>query len=108
MGKPQTREANESALQKTIEMSNNRFRYFRWTPRTARISFIYIAVIPGIIGYIGYKTDVSYFLLWGLSLFCQEYLVGREKLGWWLTCRLDNQGLFDFTAKQRGDTILER
>lgn len=40
-------------------MQSNRHIFFRWTPRTARISFIYIAVVPAIIGYIGYKTDVS-------------------------------------------------
>lgn len=39
-------------------MQSNRHIWFRWTPRTARISFIYIAVVPAIIGYLGYKTDV--------------------------------------------------
>lgn len=34
--------------------------YFRWTPRTAKITFIYVALIPSIMGYIAYKTDVSF------------------------------------------------
>ncbi|TQS32137.1 hypothetical protein Golomagni_07556 [Golovinomyces magnicellulatus] len=36
-----------------------RHQYFRWTPRTARITIMYVAVIPAIMGYIAYKTDVS-------------------------------------------------
>lgn len=41
------------------DMNNNRHKYFRWTPRTAWLSFVYVLVIPGIVGYIGYTTDVS-------------------------------------------------
>lgn len=41
-------------------MMKNRHHYFRWTPRTAKITFIYVAVIPAIMGYIAYKTDVSF------------------------------------------------
>lgn len=40
-------------------MMKTRHHYFRWTPRTAKITFIYVAVIPAIMGYIAYKTDVS-------------------------------------------------
>ena len=40
-------------------MQKVRHKYFRWTPRTARITFIYVAVIPSIMGYIAYTTDVS-------------------------------------------------
>lgn len=40
-------------------MTNNRYKYFRWTPRTAGITFAYMVVVPGVIGYIAYKTDVS-------------------------------------------------
>jgi hypothetical protein len=46
-------------------MIQNRYKYFRWTKRTAGITFVYVAVIPTIIGYIGYKTDVS--------LLCSEF-----------------------------------
>jgi hypothetical protein len=40
-------------------MIQNRYKYFRWTRRTAGITFMYVVVVPGIIGYLGYKTDVS-------------------------------------------------
>lgn len=40
-------------------MMKTRHHYFRWTPRTARLTFIYVAVVPAIMGYIAYKTDVS-------------------------------------------------
>lgn len=40
-------------------MVTNRHKYFRWTPRTAGITFAYVVVIPGIVGYLAYKTDVS-------------------------------------------------
>ncbi|KAJ4309267.1 hypothetical protein N0V84_011608, partial [Fusarium piperis] len=40
-------------------MMKTRHHYFRWTPRTAKITFIYVAVIPAIMGYIAYKTDLK-------------------------------------------------
>ncbi len=40
-------------------MQKNRVQYFRWTPKNARITFMYVAVIPAIMGYIAYNTDVS-------------------------------------------------
>lgn len=43
-----------------IDMTANRHKYFRWTPRTAWITFVYAAVVPGIIGVIAYKTDVGF------------------------------------------------
>ena len=39
-------------------MQENRYKYFRWTPRTAWISFVYIAVVPAAVGFLAYKTDV--------------------------------------------------
>ncbi len=41
------------------EMMVNRYKYFRWTPRTAWISFVYIVAIPASIGFLGYQQDVS-------------------------------------------------
>lgn len=40
-------------------MQKARHKFFRWTPRTARITIMYVAVIPTIMGIIAYKTDVS-------------------------------------------------
>ncbi|KAL1887648.1 hypothetical protein Cpir12675_006465 [Ceratocystis pirilliformis] len=55
-------------------MQTKRYQYFRWTPRTARISFIYIFVVPSIVGMMAYKMD----------------------------------GLLDFRAKRKGDSLLEK
>lgn len=35
-----------------------RHEYFRWTPRTARIAFMYVIAVPAAVGYLFYKTDV--------------------------------------------------
>lgn len=40
-------------------MNSNRYKYFRWTPRTARITFTWVVVVPALVGYAAYKTDVS-------------------------------------------------
>jgi len=40
-------------------MVQNRYKYFRWTKRTAGISTVYVFIIPAIIGYLGYQNDVS-------------------------------------------------
>ncbi|OXV10506.1 hypothetical protein Egran_01730 [Elaphomyces granulatus] len=47
----------DPAIQKYYELSTNRYKYFRWTPRTAWVTFVYVALVPSIIGYIGYKYD---------------------------------------------------
>ena len=41
------------------DMYTNRHKYFRWTGRTAWISFVYAVAIPAAVGYVGYRTDVS-------------------------------------------------
>ena len=46
--------------QVTTDMSANRWKYFRWTPRTAWITFAYVVAVPAIFGYVGFVTDVSY------------------------------------------------
>ncbi|CAK7225123.1 hypothetical protein SEUCBS140593_005797 [Sporothrix eucalyptigena] len=38
-------------------MTTNRYKYFRWTPRTARITFMYVAVVPAIFGIMAYSTE---------------------------------------------------
>ncbi|KAF4950156.1 hypothetical protein FGADI_8374 [Fusarium gaditjirri] len=47
----------DPAYLKYAAMMKTRHHYFRWTPRTARLTFIYVAVVPSIMGYIAYKTD---------------------------------------------------
>lgn len=40
------------------DMSTNRYKYFRWTPRTALITFNYVILVPAIFGVVAYSTDV--------------------------------------------------
>ncbi|KAF4437963.1 nadh:ubiquinone oxidoreductase subunit [Fusarium acutatum] len=47
----------DPAYLKYAAMMKTRHHYFRWTPRTARLTFIYVAVVPTIMGYIAYSTD---------------------------------------------------
>ncbi|PLB33361.1 NADH:ubiquinone oxidoreductase 6.6kD subunit [Aspergillus candidus] len=47
----------DPALQKYYEVNANRYKYFRWTPRNAWFSFIFMAVIPGSLTYLTYKTE---------------------------------------------------
>ncbi|CDM31615.1 hypothetical protein DTO013E5_2112 [Penicillium roqueforti] len=47
----------DPALQRYYELNINRYKYWRWTPRQAWISFVYAGLIPGILGYFAYKTD---------------------------------------------------
>jgi len=42
----------------TTELTANRYKYFRWTPRHAWFSFLYMVAIPGALGYVAYNTDV--------------------------------------------------
>ncbi|KAI2626717.1 NADH:ubiquinone oxidoreductase 6.6kD subunit [Hypoxylon sp. NC1633] len=52
--------AMDPAIQKLGTMTTNRHKYFRWTPRTARITFMYAVVVPVIFGIVAYKTDGKY------------------------------------------------
>ncbi|GAB1320470.1 hypothetical protein MFIFM68171_10680 [Madurella fahalii] len=56
-GLPHNKVAMDPALIRLGNMISNRYRYFRWTKRTAGVTFMYVAVIPSIIAYLGYKTD---------------------------------------------------
>lgn len=41
-----------------LEVNSNRYKYFRWTPRTAWHSLLYMVLIPASLGYVAYKSDV--------------------------------------------------
>ncbi|KAI0851855.1 NADH:ubiquinone oxidoreductase 6.6kD subunit [Daldinia vernicosa] len=51
------RMAMDPAIQKLGNMTTNRHKFFRWTPRTARITFMYAIAVPTILGVIAYTTD---------------------------------------------------
>lgn len=48
----------------TTDMTTNRHKYFRWTRRTAWLTFAYVVFVPGLLGTAGYMTDVSS-AIWG-------------------------------------------
>ncbi|KEY67338.1 hypothetical protein S40285_00494 [Stachybotrys chlorohalonatus IBT 40285] len=47
----------DPAYLKLQAMQRNRVHYFRWTPRTARITFTYVFVVPVIFGLMAYRSD---------------------------------------------------
>ncbi|KAG5981099.1 hypothetical protein E4U55_003313 [Claviceps digitariae] len=75
----------DPAFLKLQAMQKTRHHFFRWTSRNARITFMYVVVVPAIFGYVAYKTDVAK-----------------------LTVLVEQKGLYNFRAKRRGDTIYER
>ncbi|KAL4879436.1 hypothetical protein BJY04DRAFT_193987 [Aspergillus karnatakaensis] len=50
----------DPALQKYYEVTVNRYKFFRWTPRTAWHSILYVVMIPAALGVVAYKTDGKY------------------------------------------------
>ncbi|KAF2266435.1 hypothetical protein CC78DRAFT_614955 [Lojkania enalia] len=50
----------DPALIKWNNMNANRHKYFRWTPRTAWVTFAYVVLVPSIIGTAFYMTDGKY------------------------------------------------
>ncbi|KAI1164230.1 hypothetical protein F5B18DRAFT_650942 [Nemania serpens] len=52
------RMAMDPAIQKLGTMTTNRHKYFRFSGRTARLTFIYTVVVPTIVGVIAYQTEV--------------------------------------------------
>ncbi|KAI9838049.1 MAG: hypothetical protein M1819_006203 [Sarea resinae] len=49
--------AMDPALVKYNNMWVNRHKYFRWTPRTAWLTFAYVVAVPSVLGYFAYTTD---------------------------------------------------
>ncbi|KAJ5746865.1 uncharacterized protein N7511_008561 [Penicillium nucicola] len=50
----------DPALQKYYELNANRYKYWKWTPRHAWLSFVYMGLIPGVLTYVAYKTEGKY------------------------------------------------
>lgn len=46
-------------IESKTDLNKNRFRYFRWTPYTAKVTIMYTCVVPAIVFALGYYTDVS-------------------------------------------------
>jgi len=49
-----------------------RHEYFRWTRRTAFLSFAYVIAVPSAFLYMAFKTEVSAFAQRALQLFSAE------------------------------------
>ncbi|KAL1587684.1 hypothetical protein WHR41_03706 [Cladosporium halotolerans] len=47
----------DPALVRYANMYVKRHEYFRWTPRTAWISFAYVIAVPSAFLYMAYKTE---------------------------------------------------
>ncbi|KAK4214517.1 NADH:ubiquinone oxidoreductase [Rhypophila decipiens] len=47
----------DPAFTKAYNVRNNRYRYFRWTPRTAFITTMFVVVVPSIFTAMAYSTD---------------------------------------------------
>ncbi|KAI1173913.1 hypothetical protein F4777DRAFT_555890 [Nemania sp. FL0916] len=58
-GQPHYSMNMDPAIQKLGTMTSNRLRYFRWTPKTAGLTFVYAVIVPTIVGVIAWRTDVS-------------------------------------------------
>ncbi|KAI5806228.1 hypothetical protein EDC01DRAFT_778088 [Geopyxis carbonaria] len=52
----------DPALTKYAQLNTNRYRFFRWTPRTAKLSFIYVIAVPAVVVALGFATDGKYHL----------------------------------------------
>lgn len=52
-----------------VDMIVNRHKYFRWTKRTAFLSFAYVIAVPAFVGYWAFVTDVSFHIPLRFRLF---------------------------------------
>ncbi|KAF2485755.1 hypothetical protein BDY17DRAFT_322570 [Neohortaea acidophila] len=50
----------DPALVRYANMNVKRHEYFRWTPRTAWLTFTYVVAIPSSLLYLAYRTDGKY------------------------------------------------
>lgn len=50
----------DPAFIKYANLNTHRFRYFRWTPRSAKVTFLYAVAFPMFIGSIAYMTEGKY------------------------------------------------
>jgi hypothetical protein len=56
-----------------IDLNTHRFRYFRWTPRSAKVTFLYAVAFPMFIGSIAYMTEVRNLLRTGFWWFSEMH-----------------------------------
>lgn len=88
-------QSHSNQLTNSTELNANRYKYFRWSPRHAWLSFVYMALIPGTLGYLAYKTEVSYI----------DGGVRQRTMDNLITDGL--QGKFELRGKRKGDPVSE-
>ena len=77
-----------------------RHQYFKWTPRTAWLSFAYVFAVPSVFMYMSYANEVSEPRVEPRACYMDALYTDQ-----WLTLR--RQGKWDLRGKLRGDTIAE-
>ena len=82
MGKWCRRSTGDRKLKQAIDMMINRYKYFRWTPRTAWISFVYMTVIPSALLYAGWRVEVRDFSFLYLAIRGSAWVFAGEMSCW--------------------------
>ncbi|KAK7897785.1 hypothetical protein LTR67_004415 [Exophiala xenobiotica] len=91
----------DPAYEKYGQLNKERWKYFKWTPRTAWISFMYAIFVPTVVGYTFAKTDVS-----DDTVVCVPYIASMMDVTA-DTYPFESQGKWNMRGKLRGDTISE-
>jgi len=52
----------DPGLIKYAKLNTQRYRFFRWTKRTAKFSFLYVVAFPALVGTIAYSTEGKYMM----------------------------------------------
>ena len=53
------KEAGQDSADGGSDMYVKRHQYFKWTPRTAWLSFAYVFAVPSVFMYMSYANEVS-------------------------------------------------
>ena len=63
-------------------MQVDRYKHFKWTPRTAWLSIIFAIAIPSSLYYVANKTDVSrFFYTFGpRKMYYKSWILQKERL----------------------------
>lgn len=93
-----------------------RHEFFRWTPRTAWLSFAYVIAVPSAFLYMAYQTEVSSYATNTYASAGRNSMdvVGVKDCGCARECLVRSshadicrQGKWNLRGKLRGDTIAE-
>lgn len=95
--------------QQTQDMYVTRHQYFRWTPRTAWLTFAYVVAVPCVMGYVAYVSDVSTFFVvrlgWGRGCYWKGVWVEWVVAGGRVMRGLGGD-VVDFSGQERLTVVL--